>query len=82
MVRQKRQGKMGDQAGKVSETEASRATRLECKVPNCRGESAVDSLACEKHSCPSAGKAQFIKAAALSTLVSMICCVVRPPYKV
>jgi hypothetical protein len=29
MVRQKRQGKMGDQAGKVSETDASRATRLE-----------------------------------------------------
>jgi hypothetical protein len=53
---------MGDQAGKVSD--ASRATRLECKVPNCRGERAVASLACEKPSCPSAGKAQVREAAA------------------
>jgi hypothetical protein len=61
-VRQKRQGKMGDQAGKVSD--ASRATRLECKVPNCRDKRAVAALACEKPSCPSARKVQGREAAA------------------
>ena len=53
---------MGDQAGKVSD--ASRATRVECKLPNCRGERAVASLVYEKPSCPSAGKAQVREAAA------------------